>query len=83
MQNALKTAIHFYHMSLQNMSWEGYVNTGIKYPKETDSTFLLYELLFMRNISDEAMRYGYEIEKCQENFAQIFRFMVDSLLSRC
>ena len=66
MQNALKTAIHFYHMSLQNMSWEGYVNTGIKYPKETDSTFLLYELLFMRNISDEAMRYGYEIEKCQE-----------------
>lgn len=61
MQNALKLAISFYHTSLQNMSWTGYENTGIRYPEETDSTFLLDCLLFISNTSKEAMLHGYEI----------------------
>ena len=71
MQNALKLAIAFYHASLQNMSLMGYENTGIRYPEEIDNTFLLDCLLFIRNTSKEAMRYGYQIgtfhELCDDN----------------
>lgn len=66
LQNALKLAISFFHNSLQNMSWEGYENTGIKYPEETDSEFLLHCLLFNRNNSKKAMDYGYEIGTLHE-----------------
>lgn len=60
-QNALKLAISYYHASLQNMCWEGYENTGIKYPTEMESTFLLDCLLHMRDTSKEAMKHGYAI----------------------
>ena len=76
LQNAIKLAVHFYHVSLQNMSWTGYENTGIKYPAETDSTFLLECLLHMRNTSKKAMLYGYEIGTFHELYNEDNSFYV-------
>ena len=68
-QNALKFAITFYHASLQNMSYEGYHNTGIWFPSAEGGTSLLYCLLFMQNNSKEAMRHGYEIGTLHELYS--------------
>ena len=68
-QNALKLAIDFFHASLQNMDYEGYQNTGIRFPSEDEGTSLLDCLLHMRNNSNEACRHGYEIGTLHELYS--------------
>lgn len=61
--NAFKYAICFRHNALQNMSFEGYENSGIKYPERNTETTLLNELYSPRSYSEEQQKYNYNIEK--------------------
>lgn len=62
-QNALKLATQFLHTALQNISYTGYGNNGIKYPKRSMETTLLDCLVFPRSNSSGAHRYGYQLSK--------------------
>jgi ATP phosphoribosyltransferase regulatory subunit HisZ len=62
-------AIDFFRASLQNMDYEGYQNTGIRFPSEDEGTSLLDCLLHMRNNSKEACRNGYEIGTLHELYS--------------
>ena len=61
--NALKYAIQFRHNALQNMSYDGYENSGIKYPERNIETTLLNELHTPNSHSDEQRKYSYNIGK--------------------
>lgn len=61
--NALKYAISFEHNSMQNMSYEGFENNGLLYPKKNIETSLYIELCSPNSGSNERRRYGYNLEK--------------------
>lgn len=61
--NAFKYAIQFRHNALQNMSYEEYENSGIKYPERNIETTLLNELYTPNSHSNEQLKYSYNISK--------------------
>lgn len=61
--NAFKHAIQFRHNALQNMSYQGYENSGIKYPERNIETTLLNELYSPCSHSEERQKYSYQIGK--------------------
>ena len=61
-QNALRRAIHFHRFLLQNMSFEGYSNTGVQYQERcVEDETLLFLLTSPHSESKEAHQYGYAI----------------------
>lgn len=61
---ALKYAISFEHNRLQNMSYEGCENTGLKFTQENTET-TLYSELHSLSSSKEAIQYSYNWEKIE------------------
>ncbi|MGY0372661.1 hypothetical protein [Clostridium sp. JNZ J1-5] len=61
--NAFKYAIAFEHNSMQNMSYEGFENNGLLYPKRNIETSLYIELHSPNSGSNERRRYNYDLEK--------------------
>ncbi|HFU7058146.1 TPA: hypothetical protein ACGN81_005246 [Bacillus cereus] len=61
--NALKYAIKFEHNSMQNMSYEGFENNGLKYAKNNLETSLYIELHSSNSRSSERRKYSYNLEK--------------------
>lgn len=61
--NALKYVIKFEHSSLQNMTYAGFENNGLLYPKMNTETSLFNELYSPDSNSDEVRFYGYQLQK--------------------
>ena len=62
-QNAVKYSLGFVRSELQNMSYEGYENSGIKYPESWIET-TLFDLLYNPPPYDsDFSKYGYNLEK--------------------
>lgn len=65
-RNALKLAIGFHHNCIQNMSYDGYDNTGIQCMEEDEGTTLLDCVLGLDSYSDESNQWAYAFEKSYE-----------------
>lgn len=60
---AFRYAISFQQNALQSMSYDGYENSGIKFPDEHIETCLLNEIYYLRNSSELKNKYHYNFEK--------------------
>ena len=65
---ALKLAISFKHNEIQNMTSEGYKNSGLKYGKFCCDSTLLFELTHLHNVGKENGEYTIPFRKILENF---------------
>ncbi|MRH45119.1 hypothetical protein GH741_20975 [Aquibacillus halophilus] len=61
--NSLKYSIEFLHNSMQNMSLEGFENTGLLYSGENVDASLYDELYVPHSGSDEKKKFSYNFEK--------------------
>src|SRR5699024_10392304 len=61
--NALKYAVEFEHNSMQNMSYKGFENNGLRYSKKSTETSLYIELYSPSCGSVEQKKYGYNLGK--------------------
>lgn len=64
-KNAIKYAMSFEHNSIQNMSYEGFENTGFRQPPEKLETTLLTQLVSLNSGSNERRKYSYSLEKIE------------------
>ena len=62
-KKAIIYAIGFLHNAMQNMSREGFANTGIMYPSPGIETELFYELDYITNFKGAFNQYSYNMEK--------------------
>ena len=62
-QNAVKYSLGFVRSELQNMSYEGYENSGIKYPERWIETTLFDSLYNPLPYDSDFSKYGYNLEK--------------------
>ena len=62
-QNAIKYALKFLRNELQNMSYKGFENNGIKYPESCSET-TLFDSISSISLDDGAFsKYGYSLQK--------------------
>lgn len=62
-KNAIRYSLSFLKNELQNMSWEGYKNNGIKHPESWLETTLFFELGSNIRIGGAFSKFAYEIGK--------------------
>ena len=65
-RNALRYAISFHHTAVQNVSYEGYENNGLRFPESNYETTLLDCLLSVDSNSAEAKKHGYALKTAHE-----------------
>ncbi len=62
-QHAIMYSLDFLRNELQNMSYEGYKNNGIKYPDRWIETTLFDSLYHISPYDSDFSKYGYNLEK--------------------
>ncbi len=62
-KNALRYSFGFLHNAMQNMSFEGYDNTGIKNPEPCIETDLFNELSYIHTWGSQFSKYSYNLSK--------------------
>lgn len=62
-RNAIEYSLSFFSKSLQNMSYDGFENTGIKYEFPNIETTLFLELDCCSNYDGDLRKHSYELEK--------------------
>lgn len=62
-KNAILYALRFLHNAMQNMSFEGYENTGIKYPDSCNEIDLVSELSYIPSYQSAFSEFSYNLSK--------------------
>ena len=62
-KNAIIYSLNFIHNAMQNMSFEGYENTGIKFPDAGIETDLFFQLSYISSYNSSFSKYSYNLSK--------------------